>query len=106
MAMAFGVLTFLCAGAFAQGFAFISPSSDATAARTVADSVVVMPFENRSQIAKYNWICDSFAILIGEVLDTHGISVVNIDRRNMAFERLRLSPSDLLTRAAMIKVAN
>jgi tetratricopeptide (TPR) repeat protein len=101
MALTFGALAFLCAGAFAQGFSFISPSSKAT----VADAVVVMPFENRSQIPKYNWICDSFAILIGDVLDAHGVNIVNIDKRNLAFEKMRLSPSDLLTRAAMIRVA-
>lgn len=104
MAGVFGVLAFLCAGALAQGFSFIRPPSDAPTA-AAPDSVVVMPFENRSQIAKYNWICDSFAILISDVLDAHGISVVNIDTRNQAFERIRLSPSDLLTRAAMIRVA-
>ena len=80
MALAFGALSFLCAGAFAQGFSFISSSSKAT----VADAVVVMPFENRSQIPKYNWICDSFAILIGDVLDAHGVNVVNVDKRNLA----------------------
>jgi tetratricopeptide (TPR) repeat protein len=101
---AFVVLVFICAGAFAQGFSFISPSSDAPPAPAL-DAVVVMPFENRSQMAKYNWICDSFAILIGDVLDAHGIRVVNIDTRNQAFEKMRLSPSDLLTRAAMIRVA-
>src|SRR5262249_10354138 len=105
MAVAFGVLAFLCAGAFAQGFSFISPSSDAPASPSAPDAVVVMPFENRSQMTKYNWICDSFAILIGDVLDAHGVSVVNIDKRNLAFEKMRLSPSDLLTRAAMIRVA-
>src|SRR5262245_41138052 len=104
MAMTFGVLAFLYAGAFAQGFSFISPSSNASGS-PAPDSVVVMPFENRSQIAKYNWICDSFAILIGDVLDAHGVSVVNIDKRNLAFEKMRLSPSDLMTRAAMIRVA-
>jgi len=102
MAVAFVALAFLCGGALAQGFSFISPSSIASPA---PDAVVVMPFENRSQIAKYNWICDSFAILIGDVLDAHGVSVVNIDNRNLAFEKLRLSPSDLMTRAAMIRVA-
>jgi tetratricopeptide (TPR) repeat protein len=101
MAVALGALAFLCVGAFAQGFSFISPSSKAPA----ADAVVVMPFENRSQISKYNWICDSFAILIGDVLDAHGVNVVNIDKRNLAFEKMRLSPSDLLTRAAMIRLA-
>lgn len=105
IAGAFVALAFLCAGAFAQGFSFISPSSDATATPPAPDAVVVMPFENRSQIAKYNWICDSFAILIGDVLDAHGVGVVNIEMRNLAFERMRLSPSDLLTRAAMIRVA-
>lgn len=103
--MAFGILTFLCAGAFAQGFSFISPSSNAPSPSRASDTVLVMPFENRSQIAKYNWICDSFAILIGDVLDTHGVSVINIDKRNLAFEKMNLSPSDLLTRAAMIHVA-
>jgi len=103
MAVAVGTLAFLCASAFAQGFSFIIPSSNASV--TPADAVVVMPFENRSQIPKYNWICDSFAILIGDVLDAHGVSVVNIDKRNLAFEKIRLSPSDLLTRAAMIRVA-
>ncbi|MBO0861753.1 MAG: tetratricopeptide repeat protein [Chloracidobacterium sp.] len=100
---AVGVLVFLCASMFAQGFSFISPSRDAAA--PAADSIVVMPFENRSQMAKYNWICDSFAILIGDVIDAHGIRVVNIDMRNQAFEKMHLSPSDLLTRAAMIRVA-
>src|SRR5262245_35717199 len=104
MAVAFGALVLLFAGAFAQGFSFISPSSDASAAGPL-DAVVVMPFENRSQMGKYNWICDSFAILIGDVLDAHGVSVINIDKRNLAFEKLRLSPSDLMTRAAMIRVA-
>src|SRR5262245_8940350 len=105
MAVAFGVLAFMCSGAFAQGFSFIKPSSDARATPPGPDAVVVMPFENRSQIAKYNWICDSFAILISDVLDAHGINIVNIDKRNLAFEKLRLSPSDLMTRAAMIRVA-
>jgi Flp pilus assembly protein TadD len=104
MAVVFGVWAFLSAGAFAQGFSFIGPSSNGAA--MIPDSVVVMPFENRSQIAKYNWICDSFAILIGDVLNAHGISVVDIERRNLAFERMRLNPSDLLTRAAMIRVAS
>lgn len=105
IAVAFVALAFLCAGAFAQGFSFISPSSNAPEPTPAPDAVVVMPFENRSQIARYNWICDSFAILIGDVLDAHGVSVVNIDKRNLAFEKMKLSPSDLLTRAAMIRVA-
>jgi len=70
-----------------------------------ADSVIVMPFENRSQLAQYNWIRESFAILLAEVLNLPGIAVVGDDERNLAFEQVRLSRSDLLTRAAMIRIA-
>jgi len=98
-------LCFLCASAYAQGFSFISPSSKESAQAIAPDTVVVMPFENRSQMAKYNWIRESFAILLGDVLDVPGITIINIDERNLFFERMNLSPSDLLTRAAMIRVA-
>src|SRR5262249_26274984 len=81
-------LSFFYAGASAQGFSFISPSSNAPAQAAASDTVVVMPFENRSQMSKYNWIRESFAILLGDVLDVPGISVLNIDERNLAFERM------------------
>ena len=71
-----------------------------------ADTVLVMPFENRSQMGEYNWIRESFAILMADVLDVPGIVIISTDERNMAFERLRLSPNDLLTRAAMIRVSD
>lgn len=70
-----------------------------------ADTIIVMPFENRSQMGNYNWIRESFAILLADVLDVPGVAMVSAEERNLAFEQMRLSPSDLLTRAAMIRVA-
>src|SRR5262245_63624228 len=58
-------LSYFYAGASAQGFSFISPSSNGPAQAAASDMVVVMPFENRSQMSKYNWIRESFAILLG-----------------------------------------
>jgi tetratricopeptide (TPR) repeat protein len=98
------VLCLSFVSALGQGFSFISPSAAPQA--TVSDTVVVMPFENRSQMAKYNWIRESFAILLDDVLDVPGIIIVSVDERNLAFDKLRLSPNDLLTRAAMIRVAD
>ena len=102
-------LCFLFTGAsttaLGQGFSFISPSPNAPAQAIAPDTVVVMPFENRSQLGKYNWIRESFAILLDDVLDVPGINVIGLDERNLAFEKMNLSPSDLLTRAAMIRVA-
>ena len=70
-----------------------------------ADVVIVMPFENRSQSAQHNWIRESFAILLSEILDAPGLTVISAEERAQAFEQVGLSPADLLTRAAMIRVA-
>jgi len=70
-----------------------------------ADSVLVMPFENRSQMGEYNWIRESFVILLADVLDVPGMAVIDAAERNIAYDKLRLSPNDLLTRAAMIRIA-
>ncbi|MGH9854055.1 MAG: hypothetical protein ACREBD_29790, partial [Blastocatellia bacterium] len=85
LARPFGLLMILClsfAGAsvnvFGQGFSFISPSASASS-QASPDTVVVMPFENRSQMGKYNWIRESFAILLDDVLDVPGISVIGTD---------------------------
>ncbi|MGH9800176.1 MAG: tetratricopeptide repeat protein, partial [Blastocatellia bacterium] len=72
---------------------------------SAADAVIVMPFENRSQSAQHNWIRESFAILLADILDAPGLSVVSADERAQAFEQVGLNPADLLTRAAMIRVA-
>jgi tetratricopeptide (TPR) repeat protein len=69
------------------------------------DTILIMPFENRSQMGEYNWIRDSFAILMSNMLEVPGIVIIGAEERNLAFEKLRLSPNDLLTRAAMIRVA-
>jgi tetratricopeptide (TPR) repeat protein len=76
----------------------------ATAQAQAADVVIVMPFENRSQRAEYNWIRESFALSLAGVLDVPGMTVIGADERNAAFEKLRLTANDVLTRAAMIRV--
>jgi tetratricopeptide (TPR) repeat protein len=69
------------------------------------DVVMTMPFENESKRAEYNWIGESFAITLATLLDTPGMIAISPDERNLAYERLGLRASDLLTRAAMIRIA-
>lgn len=76
----------------------------ATINALAADVIIVMPFENRSQRAEYNWIRESFALSLASVLDVPGMTVIGADDRNAAFEKLRLTANDVLTRAAMIRV--
>ncbi|MBO0720612.1 MAG: tetratricopeptide repeat protein [Blastocatellia bacterium] len=71
-----------------------------------ADTIMVMPFENRSQLGEYNWIRDSFGILMSNMLDVPGVAILGSEERNLAFDKLKLSPNDLLTRAAMIRIAD
>lgn len=69
-----------------------------------ADRIIVMPFENRSAQGSFNWVRESFSITLAEGLEVPGITIITPAERDLAFERLRLSPGDLLTRASMIRV--
>lgn len=90
---------------FLQTFVCILICVGAAVNALAADVVIVMPFENRSQQAQYNWIRESFSILLTELLDVPGLTIISAEEREQAFEQARLNPSDLLTRAAMIRVA-
>ncbi|NBO67174.1 MAG: hypothetical protein EBU88_20405, partial [Acidobacteria bacterium] len=69
------------------------------------DRLVVLPFENRSQQAGYNWVRDSFVVTLAEVINQPELVVVPVSERDLAYERIRLNPQDLLTRASMLRVA-
>jgi Tfp pilus assembly protein PilF/TolB-like protein len=76
------------------------------AASALADDVLLtLPFENISGRAEYNWVGDSFAVLLADLLDVPGIAVLTPDERHLAYERTGIKPGDLLTRAAEIKMA-
>jgi tetratricopeptide (TPR) repeat protein len=70
-----------------------------------SDTIVIMPFENVSSRAEYNWIGESFAAALGDALDKPGLVVIRSDERNVAYKQEGLSPSAILTRATMIKIA-
>jgi tetratricopeptide (TPR) repeat protein len=70
-----------------------------------SDTIVIMPFENVSGRTEYNWIGESFAAALGDALDKPGLVVIRSDERNVAYKQEGLSPSAILTRATMIKIA-
>ncbi|MBI3654320.1 MAG: tetratricopeptide repeat protein [Acidobacteria bacterium] len=70
-----------------------------------SDTLVIMPFENVSGHPEYNWIGESFAAALGDALDKPGLVVIRSDERNVAYKQEGLSPSAILTRATMIKIA-
>src|SRR5690242_16550365 len=75
------------------------------ASAAATDTIVTMPFENLSGRAEYNWVGESFAAALADLLDKPGLVGVHPDERNVAYKQEGLPPTAILTRATMIKIA-
>src|SRR5438105_12046656 len=96
-------LTFALIALALAGF---SPAPQKTQAQTTASEVVlVLPFENLSDHPEYNWIGESFADSLSQILDKPGLIVVSSDERAVAYQRLRLPLTVIPSRATAIKIA-
>src|SRR5215510_10518190 len=92
--------------AFLLVFALISPAAKAQAQQaTTADVVMVLPFENTSNRAEYNWVGESFADALADLLNRPGLIVVSSDERELAYHQLRLPETVIPSRATAIKLA-
>jgi tetratricopeptide (TPR) repeat protein len=70
-----------------------------------ADVVMVISFENTSNRPEYNWVGESFANSVAELLNKPGLIVVSNDERELAYQRLRLPSTVIPSRATAIKLA-
>ncbi|MGH9971078.1 MAG: tetratricopeptide repeat protein [Pyrinomonadaceae bacterium] len=70
-----------------------------------SDVVMVLSFENTSNRPEYNWVGESFADSVAELLNKPGLIVVSNDERELAYQRLRLPPTIIPSRATAIKLA-
>jgi tetratricopeptide (TPR) repeat protein len=85
-------------------------ASTATAPAALAQSgatetIVVLPFENRSNHPEFNWIGESFADSMSTLLMKPGLVVITGDERAVAYQRLHLPLTVLPSRATAIKIA-
>jgi len=81
------------------------PLVSAKTQNSTADIVMVLPFENTSNKPEYNWVGESFADSIAELLNKPGLIVVSSDERELAYQRLRLPETVIPSRATAIKLA-
>ena len=79
--------------------------SPARAQNPAADVVMVLPFENTSNRAEYNWVGESFADALTELLHKPGLIVVSSGERELAYQQLRLPETVIPSRATAIKLA-
>jgi tetratricopeptide (TPR) repeat protein len=91
--------------ALALLLALLAPAPAARAAQGVSDVVLVLPFENVTGQAEFNWVGESFADSLAELLGSHGLRVVSSDARELAYQRLRLPLTVIPSRATAIKLA-
>src|ERR1700687_1568461 len=77
------------------------------AAQTASGSeiVVVLPFENTSTHPEYNWVGESFADSLSELLSKPGLIVVSSDERSQAYQQVGLPETMIPSRATSIKLA-
>lgn len=74
--------------------------------RATSDVVIILPFENTSNHQEYNWVGESFADSLAELLSVMpDLIVVSSDERELAYQRVRLPQTTLPSRATAIKLA-
>jgi tetratricopeptide (TPR) repeat protein len=89
---------------------FIQPvifDSSKVAAQTAAkDVVMILPFENTSSnLPEYNWVGESFANSLADLLKVPGLVVLSNDERELAYQRLGLPLTTIPSLATAIRLA-
>jgi len=69
------------------------------------DTVLVLPFENTSQRAEFNWVGESFADALSDLLKVPSLNVVSNDERKIIQQKLRVPLTILPSLATSLKMA-
>ena len=84
-----------------SAFAFVQGQT----APTGTDTVLILPFENTSQRAEFNWVGESFADSLSDLLKVPSLNVVSNDERKIIQQRLRVPLTSLPSLATSLKLA-
>ncbi|HEY0461083.1 MAG TPA: tetratricopeptide repeat protein [Pyrinomonadaceae bacterium] len=79
--------------------------AQAQATTANADTVLVLPFENISQRGEFNWVGESFADSLSDLLKVPSLNVVSNDERKIIQQRLRVPLTSLPSLATSLKLA-
>src|SRR3982751_2876325 len=70
-----------------------------------ADTVMVLPFENTSNKPEFNWVGESFALALSDLLKVPALNVVSNSERKIIQQRLRIPLTTLPSLATSLKLA-
>jgi TolB-like protein len=71
----------------------------------VSETVMVLPFENTSGKPEFNWVGESFANSLSELLRVPTLNVISNDQRKVIQTRLRIPLTTLPSLATSLKLA-
>ena len=77
----------------------------AQSASQATDLVLVLPFENTSGKVEFNWVGESFADALSDLLKVPSLNVVSNEERKIIQQRLRVPLSTLPSLATSLKLA-
>ncbi|NOT47174.1 MAG: hypothetical protein HOP17_05425, partial [Acidobacteria bacterium] len=86
-------------------FVLILSLSAVRAQTTATDTVLILPFENTSDKPEFNWVGESFALSLSELLRLPSINVVSNNDRKIIQQRLRIPLTNLPSLATSLKLA-
>ena len=73
--------------------------------KTNTDTVLVLPFQNVSDKPEFNWVGESFALSLSELLDVPTLNVIGNSQRKIIQQRLRIPLATLPSLATSLKLA-
>ena len=76
-----------------------------TKAQNASDTVMILPFENTSNKAEFNWVGESFADSLADLLKVPGLNVVSNQERKIMQQRLKIPLTILPSTATSLKLA-
>ena len=74
-------------------------------AQKATDTVMVLPFENTSDKPEFNWVGESFALALSDLLKVPALNVVSNSERKIIQQRLRVPLTNLPSLATSLKLA-
>ena len=90
---------------FISAFSILLIAGAVFAQTKATDNVMVMPFENTSNKPEFNWVGESFAMSISELLRVPSLDVISNSERKVLQQKLRIPLTSLPSLATSLKLA-
>lgn len=86
-------------------FLLAGVSAGAQVQQKAVDTVLVLPFENTSEKPEFNWVGESVALSLSDLLNVPGLNVISNGERKIAQQRLRIPLASIPSLATSLKLA-